>query len=64
MYLSIGVLDEDDIGPEIISSAVWVLGATELALGFVELPVRLTAYEEYGLSVQNVTLERLETVNR
>lgn len=62
MILSIGVLDGDGIGPE-ISSVVKVLNATALSVESVELPVGLTAYEEYGSSIPDETPEGLKTVD-
>lgn len=63
MAVEIGVLEGDGIGPEIISSAVSVLEATDLEIDFVELPVGSDAYEEYGSTVPDVTLKGLKTVD-
>ena len=63
MTLELGVLEGDGIGPEVVSSAVAVLAATDLDVDLVELPVGWAAYDEYGTTVPDGTLDRLRTVD-
>lgn len=57
--IDLGVLDGDGIGREIVPAAVRVTRATELDVEFVDFPVGWDAYEEYGSTVPQVTLDGL-----
>ena len=58
--IKLGVLDGDGIGPEIVPAAVRVVEATEIAVEFINYPVGWDAYEEYGSTVPQVTLDGLK----
>lgn len=57
--ITLGVLDGDGIGPEIVSAAVRVLKESNLDVEFVDLPVGWEGYEKYGSTVPEVTLDGL-----
>lgn len=56
----LGVLDGDGVGPEIVSAAIRVIETTDLDVEFVDFPVGWDAYDEYGSTVPQVTLDGLE----
>lgn len=63
MPLELGVLEGDGIGPEIVSSAVRVVSATEIPVEFTTLPVGWDALEKHGSTVPEVTVERLSELD-
>ncbi len=56
----LGVLDGDGVGPEIVSAAIRVVEATDLDVEFVDFPAGRDAYDDYGSTVPQRTLDGLE----